>query len=335
MKRILVPLDGSSRAEAALPVAALLVEPGGTLLLFCVVTPGRTYVPYVVTPPLYLNGTADESEYLERLSHRPEMEGIRVERLTTFGVAATAILEVAQSEAVDGIVLSSHGRTGLSRLVIGSVAESVARHARVPVLVLRPDRQGAVLPAPQGRPLRMLVPLDGSELAEEVIVPAANTLERLAGMAPAALRLVRVVQSIRGDTEDDDLVETDAATDLDVGLARNYLRDLVERLRAGPLAGRRIDITTVIAVDPDVAAALVRAAEGVDERGDSRGIPPCDLIAMATHGRSGLMRLALGSVTERVLHATRLPLLVVRPEDVTPAALHTAEVAATPELSGR
>jgi nucleotide-binding universal stress UspA family protein len=167
-------------------------------------------------------------------------------------------------------------------------------------------REGGPIPAqPHPDPeqlTRMLVPLDGSALAEAAVGPAAELILSLAGPRGAALHLTLVLTPLEADLE---YMPEGLAL---VG-ARTYLTHVAELLQtAHPL----LTVTWSVAAGFDIADTLLRVAETGE---DAEGAGPssrCDLIAMATHGRAGPARWALGSVTERVLHATTLPLLVVR-----------------------
>jgi nucleotide-binding universal stress UspA family protein len=256
--------------------------------------------------------------------------------------------------------MSSHGRTGVSRWVFGSVAEHVARQSHIPVLVLRPHQlpfwtEGAELIESPKAPaqtesllpaLHVLVPLDGSPLSEAVLEPAVECAGALvrgveqAIMAPggsvaAVLHLVLVVRP------SDSLAEN-VPECLLVSGAETYLRQVAERTR---LAHPGVSVTWEVASARDVANYLVTMLEDHLEpdsesptpvttdavrRGDSEQAarpavppPPYTLLAMATHGRSGITRWVWGSITERVVQKTRLPLLLVHP-------VKSAELASTP-----
>jgi nucleotide-binding universal stress UspA family protein len=316
-RRILVPLDGAARAEKAIPVAARLAKAsGGSLVLLQVVnmpveTSGFMYEPIVFTQADIDTEISKATKYLTTLSLEKELEGIGVQTLILMETTAPSILSAIQNNDIDLVVMSSHGETGLMRWVMGSVAQKIVRQSPVPVLVLRdggPTLSEKSLTAP-----RALVSLDGSHLAESAILPAAQVVSALAGSARGVLHLVRVVtyppelepllispspvaaHSVQHEEEE----------------AHKYMSDLIENRLQRDLAPFNLDISSTVIFEPDVAATLVRLAEKGDEL---RGTSGCELIAMATHGRSGLQRWAMGSVTERTLTATKLPMLVVRPE---------------------
>ncbi len=166
------------------------------------------------------------------------------------------------------------------------------------------------------RPLRVLVTLDGSVLAKAALEPAASLIAALATPAQGALHLVRVVKPVTPDNEEKD----PQGREHFLHKAKAYLSTIVEHIREGLVAPAVTDLTLPVtwsvAADTDVAEAIVRVAEngeGAEGAGVFRG---CDVIAIATHGRSGIRRWEMGSITERVLHATKLPLLIVRPANM-------------------
>lgn len=320
-KKILVPLDGSMRAEQAIPVAARIARAcEGSIVLLQVAYPPVEYEAY---RPEYsaLNQTtldaelAEDTNYLEIRAASGELADIKTEIKVLVGSASSTILSFAESISADLIVMSSHGYTGLKRWVLGSVADRLVRHASVPVLIVRDG--GPVPSAPQedsDRPLRALVALDGSPLSESVLEPAAYLVAALALPTQGALHLVRVIDfplnysTLRSQAYIDTGMVEQAKQE-----AEAYLGSIAVRLFQATLADLHLVVTTSVVNDPDIAGVLIKGAEdgsAVDGTGVVHG---CDLIAMATHGRGSLQRWAVGSVTERVLHATKLPLLVVRP----------------------
>ncbi|HET9919917.1 MAG TPA: universal stress protein [Ktedonobacteraceae bacterium] len=322
-KCILVPLDGSALAEQAIPVAARLARAsGGSLVLLRVAV-----VPIIERPDLtpsqeYNQQTIEEGlreamTYLEQVVGRAELVGMTVEAEALFGAIAPTILSVAQSSHVDLIVMSSHGYTGFKRWALGSVAQKVARHSPVPVLVLR---EGGTLPtqaqAAAGS-LRVLVPLDGSELAEAAIEPAAQLAEALAAPEQATLHLLRVVAvpstsgKFRGQAHIDFDTEVRAQAREE---AEVYLQALLKLSPVAGLATQRIAVTTEAVVNDDVAQAIIQAAEHDAQAAGAAVSGESGIIVMATHGRGGIDRWALGSKTERVLGACKVPLLIVRPQ---------------------
>lgn len=177
-ERILVPLDGSRRAENALPPLDWLASRNGEILLVrsC---PLRA-VGAVETPVFVPEGLGEARDYLERTAATLRAQGRRVRTLLREGDAPGAVLDAAAEENADLLVLTTHGRTGLSRFVFGSVAEKVLRASPAPVLVFP-----AFAPAQPEAPRRILVPLESEETSVGV-VPALVALAR-AGKARVLL----------------------------------------------------------------------------------------------------------------------------------------------------
>ncbi len=375
MKRILVPLDGSSRAEHALAVAEKLARAtGGTLILVRALTLPVEYDNPLVPQVLPLSIEEDQrcaQDYLTRQASLPMLSGLRVETDVRTESPALAILTAALEYGADLIVMTSHGRTGLSHWVFGSVAEHVIRQAHVPVLVLREHELpfwtgGAQLViAPQEpqepqepqalqrklqaftlAPLRVLVPLDGSSLAEQALDPAVtcalalargveqelHTVEASSAPAACLLHLVMVIPPY--ETNAANMPEALALTG-----AEEYLTHLAERLHE---LYPGVVVTWEVLAGVDVADTLVTIAEGQRHTRRAEGqetvrtsaaepvarqnrrapaFPPeaseeFTLLAMATHGRTGVLRWVWGSITERVIHKTTLPVLLVRPQQL-------------------
>ena len=314
-KRIVVPLDSSPRAERALPVAVRLARAsGGSLVLLQVVLPPIEYAMYLTQFPVLTEPDIEESlaqaiAYLTRVAQSDELEGldVRIEALSAAPVST--LFEYAQSCQADLIVMCSHGYSGFKRWALGSVADSVTRHAPVPVLVLR-DGGSLLTPSPSAseRPLRVLVPLDGSALAETALEPAAQLVAALSPPGQGALHLVRVVDIPgrygAGKSQANIGIEMVEQAEQK---AQAYLVSVVDQLQTGIAARLHLSMSASVIADTDVAGAILKEGASVE---DDRGY---SLIALSTHGRSGLERWAMGSITERVLHGTRLPLLIVRP----------------------
>jgi nucleotide-binding universal stress UspA family protein len=310
-KHILVPLDGSARAELAIPVAAHIARVSGAsvILLRVASTPAESGVSVVPTRAYVEEAieadVAEATTYLKTIAESDVLKGIPTETQALFGAIAPTILAAAASLTDGIIVMGSHGYTGFKRWLLGSVADKVVRHSSVPVLVLREHGRMPLLSGE--KPLRALVSLDGSELASSVLASAAELIAALASPAQASLHLVRVIDlpHANGRTKSESTIDRDAMEQTRQD-AEAYLGQVVERLR-GSLT---LPITTSVLFDADVASAIIHTAETADEQGTTT----CDLIAMATHGRGGFQHWAMGSVTERVLHGARLPLFILRPE---------------------
>jgi nucleotide-binding universal stress UspA family protein len=315
-QQIMVPLDASPRAELALSLAAQIARAsGGSILLLQVVSPlidfsgGLSPAP-LMTEQVIESDLAEGNTYLNKVAKSGVFAGITTTTEVLFGLPAQDILAVAESRSVDLIVMCSHGRTGLSRWVLGSVAHRIVHQSFIPVLVLRANKPMLHIPRTDAtRPLCALVPLDGSPLAEAALIPAANLVTALAAPAPGALHLIQVVKHLSptGDEGFTALLNKEAMEH-----AKTYLASVKERTKE-TLKDLKLSITWSITNDSDVADAIIGTAEHAQQQEETEGASGCDLIAMSTHGQGGWERLVMGSVTERVLSATRLPLRVVRP----------------------
>lgn len=325
-KRILVPLDGSGRAEQALPIAARIARAsGGSIVLVRVLSTAPAHMPSAPGRPNLIQtvGEADRElaeSYLTALAGSDLLRGISVQTQVPIGLVAPTILSVAGDKYADLIVMCSHGYTGVTRWwLMGSVAAKVTRFAEIPVLVLR---EGGPVPeerhADDARPLRVIVALDGSEYAQEAILPAAELAAALAAPGRGALHLVHVVESAHDSKVPGRAAHSIRNVQADLNMSKQYLGSMVSRIRDGSIdptiASLKLVITSSVAVDDDIAQGIINVAEngGNAEGGEVFG--GGDVIAMTTHGYSGLQRW-VGSVAERVLHTTRLPLLVVRPRE--------------------
>jgi nucleotide-binding universal stress UspA family protein len=319
-RRILVPLDGSTRAEQALLIAARLARAsGGSLFLVRVVPSPIKMTQQAVASTTRMRETSDAgvagvpaaSDYLARLAASALLAGIATESEVITGVPAEAIIAATRSWRADILVLCSHGYSGMTRWALGSVAEKVAFHSPIPVLVLR---EGGPQPDAELR-LRVLAGLDGSTRAEEVLAPAAYVTAALVPPARGALHLMRVVQPLVADQQEDGPY-TNAII---LQQASNYLDATVDRLRKGPLApvlAGLLSLNSSVALDADVASAIIQEAEYDEEAARAGMAEGCTIIALATHGLGGIGRWVVGSITARVLKASRLPVLIVRPVDI-------------------
>jgi nucleotide-binding universal stress UspA family protein len=321
-KRILVPLDGSGRAEQALSVAARLARAAdGSLVLVRVVNTAPEHLPSAPARPNLVQtvGEADRKQaesYLEGVVGSEQLDGIPVETMVLTGLVAPSILSAALSQRVDLIVICSHGFTGVKRWVMGSVADKIAHYSEIPVLVLRED--GPLLGARQGeeiRALRALVPLDGSEYARAALLPAAYLASALSDPGKGALHLVHVVRTVangRGKAAAQELQFAQKG-------AEQYLEETTRQIEGGffapVIASLNLTLTSSVTTSEDVAQAIIRMAERGEGGVGAGASGSCDAIVMTTHGYSGLHRWAVGSITGRVLLATHLPLLIVRPAD--------------------
>jgi nucleotide-binding universal stress UspA family protein len=315
-QHILVPLDGSPLAERALPVAALIARStGASVELLHAASVEVGYGPYFAQAPSYVETIlaaemTGARAYLEQAARMETLAGIRSEIAIIPGPATTVIPVYAQFHDVDLIVMCSHGYSRAKRWMLGSVADRVVRCAPVPVLVLRDQEPVPARPHPgKESPLRAIVALDGSPLAEATLEPVTHLVAVLSASTEGIIHLLRIVEvSAAPHSSSIAHAHNDETRELALREAQLYLTSMIDRLRKGIAAGLNLSFTTSVITDTDVAQAIIQEGERAEKAGESE-----QLIAMSTHGRSGWQRLVLGSVTERVLHGTRLPVFVISP----------------------
>ncbi len=294
---LLVPLDGSELSEAALPWAELLARHEGCALLAVRVVSWPLYIGQsngYASAEIYDHVRAAELEqattYLADLKQRLAARNLAVDTVVAEGIAAQAIVDLAEERGAAAIVMATHGRGGLGRLVLGSVAAQVATQATVPLLLVRPTA-GAAPPTPALR--RLLVPLDGSPLAEQALELAQDLANQ-----GAALVLVRVVAPVERRKPGIGVPETfvdEAATRAAVQEAESYLRQLADSRARSSRA-----VETLVRVGAATEEILATAQEVA-----------ADLIVASTHGRTGPRRWVLGSVADALVRRAAVPVFLV------------------------
>ena len=321
---ILVPLDGSAFSAGALPAAAAIARRRrAPLHLVAVYTPMVVPLPFPGGPE-YDTRFDEEQRDAHRQALRRYADRLREES----GVAATwavidgdpaeALAAEAKAQGAELLVLTTHGAGGFERAWLGSVADELVRRSPAPLLLIRPagagdrtaeDASAVLAPvADAGQPplaneggsyafRRVLVPLDGSPLAEEILAPALD----LVASDDATFVLLRVVPVPRTEAPDERtfwMPREERAIEGARREAHAYLEGVAARLRA---AGRPAEPCIVLHHDP---------ARAIIQESGARGV---DLVAIGTHARAGLARLRLGSVADKVVRGAPCPTLVARP----------------------
>lgn len=302
LANVLVPLDGSSLAETALPTAISLVRRKHGHVELVIV---HEEVPYewegYEDGPWHSMNESKQVRYLnDKAGQLSVARDMTVGHTLLRGDVADQICARAAEVGADMIVMGTHGRAGLMRALVGSVADAVVRRATIPVLLHRASSGASsarALPLPFRR---ILVPIDDSPQSRLIFDAVAAVAER--GVTELLLlRVVAPVPSALDGTFPYSHVSgppDEAATGYLISAADHELTeaavDLGERARCD------VDPHVVVAKHP--APAIVAFAKQYG----------ADLIAMTTHGR-GLSRLIVGSVTGRVLHDANVPVLVARP----------------------
>ncbi len=299
-KKILVPVDGSELAEQALkPALTLAANTNGQIFLLRIpILPASLTAVHAEFGTFPFEASLkeiqdDAQSYLNELVTRYHHPHVDLTPLIAEGDVAGTIVDTAVTHNVDLILMSTHGYSGVTRWLMGSIAEKVLRSAPLPVLIVR-----------SAKPIRkLLITLDGSDLAEQALEPGL-ALATIFNAAPCLLRVEpeRLVNPL----------EYAALEQAAVGLgeqlqesatahAKNYLIEVTNNLSAQ-------------GVEVETAVLQGAAARNILDFAENEGF---DLIVMATHGRTGLRRWVYGSVTERVLHGIRCDcaMLIVRVPD--------------------
>lgn len=281
MKRILIPTDFSPHAEAAMAHAVGLAQAYDAELHLL-----NVQVPYGPTSPL-LDEFPGESEARDALDAL-EVGTVAVKREMRRAIAvAPAVLEYADDNEIDLIVMGSHGRRGVSRLLLGSVTEEVIRAGRWPVLTVHEDA------AERGDYDKILVPVDFSSRTASQVETATDIARRFG----AALDVVHVIDP--PTVPDLYMPIGPLAVDLPGTTARalEQMEELTQPLEA------ELTVTKDVLVGRAVHEIVERAEKGAD------------LVVMPTHGYSGLDRVLIGSVAEGVLRRVQCPVLVLKPDE--------------------
>ncbi|HLI28398.1 MAG TPA: universal stress protein [Chloroflexota bacterium] len=308
---ILVPLDGSALAERALPYAVRLAHRTGAAIALLRAVLAHTF-PGTDPTEAEVKVTQEAEAALEQVAAGLRAQGLAASVHVYYDTATSAIVDAMRVLPADLVVMSTHGRSGLGRWLYGSVAEHVLQHATAPVLLV-PARCRREWAAAAVGPV--VVGLDGSPLAEAALAPAAQ----LAAWLDSGLVLAQVVEPIVPVVTDGAAYVPPFDEEAELAAARQYLSSLIADPR---LAGR---LAEVVAEVGDPATMLVRVA---DER-------QAAALALATHGRTGLARIVLGSVAIAVVQRADVPLLVYRPVEMRPpeSAAPPQEPAVTVGLS--
>lgn len=300
--RFMVPLDGSTTAEYALGQAAFLarqsLEPVEIVLVRVISLSWlAASASRVDIGPLILETEEAAGDYLREVTLRPSLEKLRVTTQVTstmFGVAET-LSQQAKTLNADFVLMASHGRTGIGRVLLGSVASDLMRMAPVPVLIVRLSAATAI--PTTNRRITFLVPLDESPFAEHSLAPTAA----LAHAVQGDIVVFSVLPASSGDAIGDrDLLER----------TERYLLQQVDRLKIQGITARMS-----LALGEPAPQIVKRVAKEDD---------PCDVIVMTTHALPQPERFFLGSVAEDVLRQTTCPMMIVHPQDAFVDGVSTA-----------
>jgi nucleotide-binding universal stress UspA family protein len=304
-RSILVPVDGSSLSEAALNVAIPLARRHGAELETITVfepplAPGQTSGAPVPERRLEGEERAATAAYVENIGHRLESMATGLTTRSTFreGVIAEQIIALVKEREHDLVVITTHGRSGVSRLWLGSVADRLLRTCPVPVLLL--TDLSSTRPSDEATPFRnVVIPLDGSDESESVLADAVavagesaayhliHVVAAMTLMPPSPIGMISIPRG-EGRPSADTLGAANEA-------AIAYLDRLAQRLLR-----RGLQVRTRVQVHGSPAEAILAYASDL----------PAPLVAMTSHGRGRAGRLFLGSVADKLVRGTTMPVLV-------------------------
>jgi nucleotide-binding universal stress UspA family protein len=309
IRSILVPLDGSTFGEHALPLAISMARRLDASLNLIHV---HSFMDATYAELQVFDNTLDqqlritEKDYLCAVQKKvQDRVSVPVTIRNVEGDVATVIREQADSLRASWVVMTTHARGPMGRFWLGSVADELVRSLTIPLVLVHPVDELADLTKDVAI-RHMLIPLDGTQLAEQILGPALA----LGQAMKADYTLLRVVTpiypvttptepaifgSVAADiTERIEQIHTDLKRD-----AGAYLDKLGDIVRLGTKGAA---VQTRVAVDAQPGVAILDNAK-----------PPIDMIAIETHGRGGLSRLLMGSVADKVIRGSRLPILVHKP----------------------
>ena len=300
--KILVPLDRSTLAEQAVGRAAAIARAyDASIDLILVHEPFATSL--FVNPASETDTLDGEQRYIERMAAEIcAGSSLTVTAGVHRGAAPDVICDRAREVGADLIVMTSHGRTGLGRMWLGSVADAVVRNSPIPVLVLRPIDGVSAKRAAHHLFKHILIPLDGSALAADIF-PTATAIAQAGGAKITLLRVITPVPSITAVDATIPLAYTpiipdEVATAHLAGEVAAELDEIAHRLKEQG----HVAVKAEVVVEEHAAQAIIKYARAND----------VDLVAMCTHGR-GASRLLVGSVADKVLRGSGLPVLLHRP----------------------
>jgi nucleotide-binding universal stress UspA family protein len=287
-QKILCPTDFSAGSQHAMRVAVRLAEDAGAELVLAHVwhIPASVYPAEYPLPPQLLQRMSDDARrgLDDAVREASALGAPRVSSRLLTGVPWHVIVDELDDAAFDLAVIGTHGRTGLARFLLGSVAEKVVRHAPCSALVARPDGE----PKPF---THVLCPVDFSDSSRHALELAAE-LVRPGGAGITLLHVVEAPVSYTGELPDPE-----------------FLRELDTR-SAEQLGQWASELRSKFSVPVTIRSRIGWAGAGTLAVIDDA--PSVDLVVMGSHGRTGLKRVLLGSVAEKVIRHARCPVLVAR-----------------------
>jgi nucleotide-binding universal stress UspA family protein len=304
-RSILVPLDGSSFGEQALPLALSIARRAGASVEVAHVH--ETLAPIFSQPRAGVEGgwdkeiRAQQSAYLGRVVKRlTSQTKVQIGPAFLEGAVVDAILERVSAQKIDLVVMTTHGHGALARFWLGSVADELVRHSPVPILLVHPQEAKA---SPGKEPIlrKFLISLDGSPLSESILEKAVPLVRFMDG----EISLIRVIQPIvignvgipeptTGTVAPSVIEKLETWHQERQQEASTYLEKVAATLRSS------LTVRTKVVSHEQPAVAILEEAR----------TQAADLIAIETHGRSGLSRFFLGSIADKVIRGAIIPVLV-------------------------
>lgn len=295
-KKVVIPLDGSLLARHVLDYIHRFVSPLEAELVLVRAVETWRYAfnaEGIVAPDISTYLMQEAEEYLKQQKEWLVGRGYRVTSYIAQGEAANEILHIAEMTKADLIAMTTHGYSGLTKWALGSVAERVIYGSPLPVLLIRSDTD-----APKAGLRRILVPLDGSELARNAL-PAATALAKETGAQVLLLQMLQTLDSGNSSILFKNEQEADTIYERWQAGTEQKLADMALQLReSGIDANHRVGLG-------DPAAGICDIA--LEEE--------ADLIVLSTHGRSGLGRWYHGSVATKVMRHAHCPVMLIRSKE--------------------
>jgi len=298
-EKILVALDGSQLSELVLPYARCfagslnvpveLMRVIDISEMISKISPGKgRFLDTIAEDEAWSSG-----DYLEDIAYR--FPGIPVQCTVEKGGPAEVIIDKASANKGTLIAMATHGRSGLHRWLLGSVAEKVLRGSSGPLLLVRANEKA--MSDGEATLKSVILPLDGSELAE-LVFPAVLELAKVLNLEVLLIRVFDIPATLYGGTEGRYAINYDAIRKRFKSEAHGYLEK-----KAGELRRQGFDKVSVVCPEGYSADEILLLGQQI----------PDSFIAMCSHGRSGMSRWVLGSVAEKVVRHSDNPVLIIRP----------------------
>ena len=304
-KKILVPLDGSELAEKVLPYAIQLTARFQTeTVLLHVFAAGESQSSGIVKA--YIEHTAEKvREQLQEIAPKSKFSAgkgsMLIKSEVIAGDVASSILKYAEESKIDLIIMSKHGQSGIGHWLMGSIAHKVFSVSRIPVLIIHPVNPDNILQS--GWPSKVLVPLDGSKMSETVLSHVEDLFQQAQSGGEVTLVKVSEPPDLIADYPAaimrlswDEHVKQAKSAAKEAGLV--YLGEKQKQLEA---KGIKVNIEVILGEN-----AIPAITRYIREH-------PFDLVAMTTHGHSGMSVWPWGHVADRIIQVNIKPLLLIRP----------------------